>query len=162
VITVALSVLGLLAGGAGVTLAIAANSRAGRIIAESSELIRSQFAVAGTVDPRAIRDVAMVRYDALKEMAGQLSFSVALLNAAGDGIVLTSINGRSETAGGRGVQRLSPEEEESVRSARRSHVPPAVPAQGAGPQDRVSFVPGVTVSNTVATQDNVHNGAHSA
>jgi hypothetical protein len=165
VITVALSVLGLLAGGAGVTLAIAANSRAGRIAAESSELIRSQFAVAGTVDPRAIRDVAMVRYDALREMAGQLSFSVALLNAAGDGIVLTSINGRSETrtyaktvAGGRGVQRLSPEEEESVRSARRSHVPPAVPVRGAGPRDRVSFAPGVTVSNSVATQNNAHNG----
>ena len=162
-IAVALSVLGLLAGGAGVTLAIAANNRADRIIAESSELIRSQFAkagsAAGTVDARAIRDVALVRYDALKEMAGQLSFSVALLNAAGDGIVLTSINGRSETrtyaktvAGGKGVQPLSPEEEQSVRSARLGQVPLALPAQGSGPQESVTFVPGSAVAQQCRRQ----------
>ena len=51
----------------------------------------------GTVDPRALRDLAVVRYDALSEMSGQLSFSVALLNALGDGVVLSSINGRTET-----------------------------------------------------------------
>ena len=127
-ITVVLSVLGLLAGAVGVTLAIAANNRADRIIAGAPSLSgarsRDAAVAAGTVDARAIRDVALVRYDALKEMAGQLSFSIALLNAAGDGIVLTSINGRSETrtyaktvAGGQGVQPLSPEEEQSVRSA---------------------------------------------
>ncbi len=76
------------------------------------------------------------------------SFSVALLNAAGDGIVLTSINGRSETrtyaktvAAGKGVQPLSPEEEQSVRSARLGQGAPPVPTQGTAPQDRVSFVP---------------------
>ncbi len=148
-ITVVLSLLGLLAGVAGVTLAIAANNRADRIIAESTELIHGRFAAAGTgtVDPRAVRDVALVRYDALKEMAGQLSFSIAMLNAAGDGIVLTSINGRSETrtyakavAAGRGVQPLSPEEEQSVRSARLGQRLPAVPAQSAGEADDVTFV----------------------
>lgn len=139
-ITVALSVLGLVAGGASVTLAIAANQRAHRIVAESAELVRSEFASqlpkAGAVDPRAIRDVAMVRYDALKEMAGQLSFSIALLNSAGDGIVLTSINGRTETrtyakavAAGHGIQPLSPEEEQSVRAARFGQGLPTVPAQ---------------------------------
>jgi Protein of unknown function (DUF4446) len=157
VIAVALSVLGLLAGGAGLTLAIAANNRADRIIEESSELIRSQFAgtvASGAVDPRAIRDVALVRYDALKEMAGQLSFSVALLNAAGDGIVLTSINGRSETrtyaktiSGGKGAQPLSPEEEESVRSARMGQ-PPMVPAQGAAAPESVRFVPRAAARDT--------------
>ncbi len=49
------------------------------------------------MDPRALRDLAVIRYDALSEMSGQLSFSVALLNALGDGVVLSSINGRSET-----------------------------------------------------------------
>ena len=49
------------------------------------------------MDPRAFRDLAVVRYDALSEMSGQLSFSVALLNALGDGVVLSSINGRTET-----------------------------------------------------------------
>ncbi len=101
----------------------------------------------GSLDPRAIRDVALVRYDALKEMAGQLSFSIAMLNAAGDGIVLTSINGRSETrtyakaiSGGQGAQSLSPEEEQAVRSARLGQSLPAVPAQGAGLEDGVTFV----------------------
>lgn len=76
--------------------------------------------------------MAIVRYDALEEMSGQLSFSVALLNALGDGVVMTSINGRSETrtyakiiVGGHGAQQLSPEEEQAVRSARLGQRPPA-------------------------------------
>jgi len=152
VITVVLSVLGLLVGAVGITLAIAANHRVGRIIARSAEL-RSQGAMSAAVDARAIRDVALVRYDALKEMAGQLSFSIALLNAAGDGIVLTSINGRNETrsyaktvAGGQGVQPLSPEEEQSVRSALGGR-PSAMPAQGAGSTGGASFVRTGTVDN---------------
>ena len=144
-IVVALSLLGLLAGGVGLTLAIAANQRADRIAAESAELVRSEFAsqfpAHGGLDPRAIRDVAVVRYDALTEMAGQLSFSIALLNSAGDGLVLTSINGRTEArtyvklvAGGHGAQPLSPEEEQSVRAARLGQGVASVPAQP-GPQD---------------------------
>ena len=38
-----------------------------------------------------------MRYDAFGDMGGRLSFSVALLDDAGDGLVLTSINGRTET-----------------------------------------------------------------
>jgi hypothetical protein len=79
----------------------------------------------GTVDPRALRDVAIVRYDALNEMSGQLSFSLALLNAVGDGVVVSSINGRAETRtyakvvqAGKGTHQLSPEEDHAVRQAR--------------------------------------------
>jgi hypothetical protein len=82
-------------------------------------------AAGGAGDLKAIRDVAVCRYDALEEMTGRLSFSIAMINALGDGIVLTSINGRSETrtyvravVGGRGEQPLAPEEEEAVRAAR--------------------------------------------
>jgi hypothetical protein len=78
-----------------------------------------------TIDLRALRDVAVVKYDALQEMSGQLSFSLALLNSSGDGIVLSSINGRAETRtyakiimAGKGEQQLSPEEEEAIRVAR--------------------------------------------
>jgi hypothetical protein len=81
-------------------------------------------------DPRALRDMAIVRYDALQEMSGQLSFSLALLNAQGDGIVLTSINGRAESrtyakavVAGKAAQQLSPEEEEAVRAARQGQGP---------------------------------------
>lgn len=43
-----------------------------------------------------IQNVGIVRYDAFEEMGGQLSFSAALLNDHGDGIVISSINGRTE------------------------------------------------------------------
>jgi hypothetical protein len=95
-------------------------------VAECADLIQGSVGSRGTVDPRALRDLAIVRYDALNEMTGQLSFSVALLNSAGDGVVLSSINGRSETRtyakvvlGGAGTQPLAPEEEQAVRTAGR-------------------------------------------
>ena len=118
-------VLGMLAGAFGILLAVSARRYAARAAAECAGLIDGRAGSRGTADPRAIRDLAVVRYDALHEMSGQLSFSVALLNAAGDGVVLSSINGRSETRtyakvvlAGTGTQELSPEEEQAVRSAR--------------------------------------------
>ena len=38
----------------------------------------------------------IVRYNAFEEMGGNLSFSLALLDDHGDGLVITSINGRTE------------------------------------------------------------------
>lgn len=125
VITVDLAVAGALAGVAGIIVGAVAHRRATNMVRECSALIQGAVGSRGTVDPRALRDVAMVQYDALHEMSGQLSFSLALLNALGDGIVFSSINGRAETrtyakivAAGRGVQELSPEEAQAVRSAR--------------------------------------------
>ena len=102
-------------------------------------LARSNVGFSG-VDPRAVRDMAIIRYDALAEMCGQLSSSVALLNALGDGVVMTSIDGRSETrtyakiiVGGHGTRELSPEEEQAVRPARLGQGSPSPPAgNGAG------------------------------
>ena len=72
----------------------------------------------------AVRHVAVVRYDAFGDMGGMLSFSVALLDDAGDGLVLTSINARSETRTyvkqvrtGTSEQTLSPEEREAIAEA---------------------------------------------
>ncbi len=74
----------------------------------------------------AVRHLAVVRYDAFGDMGGHLSWSVALLDARGDGVVLTSIHGRSDARtyakairGGQPEQQLSPEETEAVVSARR-------------------------------------------
>ena len=117
--------LGPVIGVLGIILAIGARRQAARAVAECADLVQGSVGSRGTVDPRALRDLAIVRYDALNEMTGQLSFSLALLNTAGDGVVLSSINGRSETRtyakvvlGGAGTQPLSPEEEQAVRSAR--------------------------------------------
>ena len=74
----------------------------------------------------AIRHVSVVRYDAFADMGGRLSFSAALLDDAGDGLVLTSINGRTETRsyakgikGGSSEHTLSPEEEQAITFALR-------------------------------------------
>lgn len=124
-IAIAISVVAALAGVVGISVGVAAYRRASRVVRECNELIQGAVGSRGTVDPRALRDVAIVRYDALHEMSGQLSFSLALLNAVGDGVVLSSINGRAETRtyaksvrAGKGVQELSPEEAQAVHSAR--------------------------------------------
>jgi hypothetical protein len=74
----------------------------------------------------ALRHVAVVRYDAFPDMGGRLSFSAALLDDEGDGLVLTSINGRSETRtyakgvkSGRSDHQLSPEETQAIGFATR-------------------------------------------
>lgn len=73
----------------------------------------------------ALRHLAVVRYDAFDEMGGRLSWSLALLDDAGDGVVLTSIRGRNEArtyaksvVGWSSDQELSPEEAEAVAHAR--------------------------------------------
>jgi Protein of unknown function (DUF4446) len=71
-----------------------------------------------------VRTVGFVRYDAFSEMGGQLSYSLALLDEAGDGIVLTAINGRAETRsyakevkGGQSTHNLSDEEQAAIDMA---------------------------------------------
>ena len=72
-----------------------------------------------------LRHVAVVRYDAFDDMGGHLSWSLALLDDEGDGVVLTSIHGRSDArgyakniAGWTCDQQLSPEEDEAIAHAR--------------------------------------------
>jgi hypothetical protein len=78
----------------------------------------------GGPDLTALRHVGVVRYDAFGDMGGRLSFSAAVFDAQGDGFVLTSINGRSETrtyakplVGLKSEHTLSPEEEQAIREA---------------------------------------------
>lgn len=73
----------------------------------------------------ALRHVAVVRYDAFGDSAGRLSFSAALLDDAGDGLVITSIHARDESRtyakgviGGRSDVTLTPEERQAVAAAR--------------------------------------------
>ena len=73
----------------------------------------------------ALRHLSVVRYDAFGDMGGHLSWSMALLDDSGNGIVLTSIHGRSDARTyAKGVtewscdQQLSPEEEEAIKYAR--------------------------------------------
>jgi len=115
----------VLAGVIGIVIGAVAWGRSARAVRQCRDLVEGAVGSHGTVDPRALRDIAVVRYDALNEMSGQLSFSLALLNAKGDGVVLSSINGRTETRtyakpvqAGQGDQELSPEEAQAVQFAR--------------------------------------------
>jgi hypothetical protein len=72
----------------------------------------------------AVRHVGLLRYDAFVDVGGRLSFSCALLDDHGNGVVVTSINGRQDTrvyakpiAQGRSPYNLSAEEEEAIRQA---------------------------------------------
>jgi uncharacterized protein DUF4446 len=140
---IVISVAAALAGVAGIVIGVTASRRAARSVKECRDLVQGAVGSHGTVDPRALRDIAIVRYDALNEMSGQLSFSLALLNATGDGVVLSSINGRAETrtyakpvVAGRGGQELSPEEAQAVHTARLgTGLAPAAPA---APRERAS------------------------
>ena len=93
--------------------------------AESGDLRASGASAPGAArDPRALTRVAVVRYDAFGDLAGALSFSAALLDDAGNGLVLSSINGRSETrtyakgvSAGVSEAPLSPEEQEAIAEA---------------------------------------------
>ena len=153
------AIAGAAAGGLGLLLAAAAHLRVGRLRrayalllgdASSADLVgavgehvaavdglrrevaatRGDVAVLQADVADAVRHVAVVRYDAFGDMGGRLSFSAALLDDGGDGLVLTSINGRSETRsyakgvkGGEAEQALSPEEQQvvghAVKAARR-------------------------------------------
>ncbi len=72
----------------------------------------------------AVRHLGLVRFDAFEDMGGRLSFSAALLDDNGDGIVITSINGRQDTRcyaktvqRGTSIHNLSDEEEQAIREA---------------------------------------------
>jgi Protein of unknown function (DUF4446) len=70
---------------------------------------------------QALRHLAVVRYDAFGDMGGHLSWSLALLDDEGNGMVLTSIHGRNDVrsyaksiSDWKCAQELSPEESEAI------------------------------------------------
>jgi hypothetical protein len=72
----------------------------------------------------AVRTVGFTRYDAFPDIGGQLSFSAAFLDEAGDGVVLSTINGRSDSRsyakavkGGHSEHQLSEEERAAIAMA---------------------------------------------
>jgi hypothetical protein len=91
--------------------------------------LRQEVAALRAEASGALRHLGLVRYDAFatngQAVGGRLSWSVALLDDGGNGVVLTAIHGRSEArsyaksiAGWRCDQPMSPEEEDAVASAK--------------------------------------------
>ena len=89
------------------------------------EGLRREVAALKAESADALRHLAVVRYDAFGDVGGHLSWSLALLDDGGNGVVLSSIHGRSEArtyaksiAGWSCEQQLSPEEDEAIAHAR--------------------------------------------
>ncbi|MBA2444564.1 MAG: DUF4446 family protein [Nocardioidaceae bacterium] len=94
----------------------------------SSTQVTDELAALRSEVSSSLRHLAVVRYDAFGDMGGHLSWSIALLDDTGDGVVLTSIHGRSDSrtyaknvAGWTANQQLSPEEQEAIGFARASN-----------------------------------------
>lgn len=87
--------------------------------------LRHEVAALRAEAASALRNLAVVRYDAFQDTGGQLSWSLALLDDHGDGTVLTSIHGRTEARTyAKTIQKwtceqpLSPEEADAVARAK--------------------------------------------
>lgn len=71
-----------------------------------------------------IKHVGLVKFDAFNDVGGKLSFALSLLNEKGDGVVITSINGRTDTrvyaktiTGGKAAVSLSAEEQTALEKS---------------------------------------------
>ncbi len=133
-----LAVLALLVAGTALVLAVLALRRAqagharrtsarrrAQDLPTDVEGLRAEVQALRTEAAQALRHLAVVRYDAFGDMGGHLSWSMALLDDGGDGVLLTSIHGRSEARTyAKNIrawsceQQLSPEETEAVKFAR--------------------------------------------
>ena len=94
-------------------------------ISDEARKLRAEVAALQAENADALRHLAVVRYDAFGEMGGHLSWSLALVDDAGSGVLITSIHGRSEARTyakpineWRCDAQLSPEEEEAIQAAR--------------------------------------------
>jgi hypothetical protein len=94
------------------------------LLRDQVERLQGELGRISTDVAASLRHVAVVRFDAFGDMGGRLSFSAAIVDDAGDGLVLTAIHGRGETrsyakglVGGKAEHTLSPEETEAVMAA---------------------------------------------
>ena len=73
---------------------------------------------------RSIQKVGVIRFNPFADTGGDQSFAVALLDAEGNGVVLSSLHGRADTRifaksvqAGRSKHALSDEEQDAIRKA---------------------------------------------
>lgn len=127
-----LAVLAFLMAAAALGITLATRARADRPndggldgVPEDLLGLRQEVAALRAEARDGLKHLAVVRYDAFDDMGGHLSWSLALLDDSGHGVVLTSIHGRSEArAYAKNIaawtcdQQLSPEEDEAIAAAR--------------------------------------------
>ena len=102
-------------------------------VEEVAERLDGRMAAAERRLDGTIAHRALVRYDAYGELSGHQSTSLALLDAARNGVVLSCIAHRDtarlyckQVHDGRGEHELSPEEDEAIRLALTGEAPRTV------------------------------------
>jgi Protein of unknown function (DUF4446) len=73
---------------------------------------------------RTVQKVGVIRYNPFSDTGGDQSFAIALLDALGNGVVLSSLHSRTDTRvfakpvqGGRSKYQLSDEEQDAIKKA---------------------------------------------
>ena len=89
--------------------------------------VAARSAVLEASGKRAFQRVGLVRFNPFEDTGGNQSFALALLDAQGDGVVLSSLHARTGTrlyaktlTGGRAEGALSSEETEALKRALQS------------------------------------------
>jgi hypothetical protein len=117
---------GLTRGSDGRSLEAVLDAHLDKVFAVSHELdeLVARTAILEGAQRRAFQRVGLVRYNPFEETGGNQSFALALLDAAGDGWVLSSLHARSGTRvyakaikAGRADAALSEEEGAAIKQA---------------------------------------------
>lgn len=94
------------------------------------ELIDQRLKTMEQVTEKCIQRVGIVRFNAFKEMGGDLSYSIALLDKKGNGVVISSIYSRDDARSyakpikaGKSAYKLSEEEELAIHRTIRDDSP---------------------------------------
>lgn len=101
-------------------------------VAREVDDLAARSAVLAAVQRKAVQRVGLVRFNPFEDTGGNQSFALALLDADGDGFVVSSLHARAQTrvygkvvAAGRAEAALSDEESEALRQALASGSGPA-------------------------------------
>ena len=96
------------------------------------DLLAARSAVLEAVQRKAVQHVGLVRFNPFEDTGGNQSFALALLDANGDGLVVSSLHARTLTrvygkavVGGKSEAALSDEETAALRQALASRPGPA-------------------------------------
>lgn len=117
---------GITRGAEGRSLEAVLDAHLEKVVVMSSELddVAARTAILEGAQRRAFQRVGLVRYNPFEETGGNQSFALALLDAAGDGWVLSSLHARAGTRvyakairGGRSDSAMSAEETAAIAEA---------------------------------------------
>jgi hypothetical protein len=93
-------------------------------VAERVEALNKLHHELESLARRSIQKVGVIRFNPFADTGGDQSFAIALLDAEGNGIVLSSLHGRADTRifakqiqAGRSKHALSDEEQDAIRKA---------------------------------------------